>query len=264
MKIKVARKLILDYGDIMSEKIVEALVNGGKASAGPPLGPALGPLGVNIGEIISAINEKTKDFSGMQVPVKVIVGDDKSFKIEVGTPPVSALIKKEAKIEKLSSNPKEENVADLKIEQIIKIAKAKRDAMNSTDMKSIVKQIVGTCVSAGILIEGKNPKIVMKEIEEGKYDDEISHEKTELSAEELKELEEEMKKLAEERKKHEEEMREKANKIMNEMKGRKRHEIVAKMEEEGVSQDIINELLPKEGGKEVEVKESGTKASPSK
>ena len=79
----------------MSEKI-EALVEGGKASAGPPLGPALGPLGVNIGEVINTINEKTKDFAGMQVPVTVIVDDKKNFEIKVGTPPASAMTESNA------------------------------------------------------------------------------------------------------------------------------------------------------------------------
>ncbi|HLC99052.1 MAG TPA: 50S ribosomal protein L11, partial [Candidatus Nanoarchaeia archaeon] len=107
----------------MPKQTVEALVNGGQATAAPPLGPALGPLGVNIGQVISDINKKTADFKGMQVPVKIIVDTDtKKFDITIGTPPASALIKKEAKIEKGSGNPLADKIADLKIEQIIKIA----------------------------------------------------------------------------------------------------------------------------------------------
>ena len=80
----------------MASQTVEALVEGGKASAAPPLGPALGPLGVNIGQVISAINQKTDSFKGMQVPIKVIVDTStKKFEITVGTPPAAALIKKE-------------------------------------------------------------------------------------------------------------------------------------------------------------------------
>ncbi len=80
---------------------IPALVEGGKASAGPPLGPALGPLGVNINQIIAAINEQTKEFKGITVPVKVIVDKDtKQFEVAIGSPPVSALIKKELGIEK--------------------------------------------------------------------------------------------------------------------------------------------------------------------
>ena len=79
---------------------VEALVDAGKASAGPPLGPALGPSGVNVKEVVNQINSQTKDMEGMQVPVKVKVGDDKSFTIEVGTPPASSLIKQILGIDK--------------------------------------------------------------------------------------------------------------------------------------------------------------------
>ena len=80
----------------MAKQTIEALVDGGKVSAGPPLGPALGPIGVNIGEVIAAINEKTRDMAGMKVPVKVIVDTEtREFEVEVGTPPTSALIKKE-------------------------------------------------------------------------------------------------------------------------------------------------------------------------
>ena len=75
---------------------IEALVDGGQASAGPPLGPALGPMGINIKAVIDKINEETKAFDGMKVPVKVIVDTSaKTFEIEVGTPPTSSLIMKE-------------------------------------------------------------------------------------------------------------------------------------------------------------------------
>jgi large subunit ribosomal protein L11 len=77
----------------MAEQTVESLVEGGKATAAPPLGPALGPLGVNIGQVVAEINKKTESFKGMQVPVKVIVDSEtKDFKVTVGTPPASALI----------------------------------------------------------------------------------------------------------------------------------------------------------------------------
>ncbi len=85
----------------MAKETVEALVEGGKATAAPPLGPALGPKGVNIGQVVAEINKKTESFKGMQVPVKVIIDPDtKEFEITVGTPPASSLIKKETGIEK--------------------------------------------------------------------------------------------------------------------------------------------------------------------
>lgn len=69
--------------------IAEALVGGGKASPGPPLGPSLGPLGVNVKAIIDKVNEQTKDFAGMQIPIKIIIEDNKQFSIDVGTPPTT-------------------------------------------------------------------------------------------------------------------------------------------------------------------------------
>ena len=80
----------------MSKITIPAIVEGGKATAGPPLGPALGPLGVNIGGIIDEINKKTGPFAGLKVPVKVIVDKEtKKFEIEVGSPSTGELLKKE-------------------------------------------------------------------------------------------------------------------------------------------------------------------------
>ena len=107
--------------------IVKALIPGGKATPGPPLGPSLGPLGINIKSVIDKINEETKEYNGMQVPVSIIVNDDKSFTIEVGVPPTSALLMKEIGIEKGSGKPNTEKVGDISIEKIIKIAKMKKD-----------------------------------------------------------------------------------------------------------------------------------------
>jgi len=154
---------------------IEVLVEGGKANAGPPLGPALGPLGVNVMQVVNAINEKTKHFDGMKVPVKVIVDPKtKSFEIEVGTPPVTALILKELGIEKGSGNPREEKVGNLSMDQVIKIAKMKYGDLLGKDLKRKVKEVIGSCVSIGVNVEGKSPKEVQKEIDEGKYDSKFS------------------------------------------------------------------------------------------
>ncbi|RLF43394.1 MAG: 50S ribosomal protein L11 [Thermoplasmata archaeon] len=154
---------------------IEVLVEGGKASAGPPLGPALGPLGVNVMQVVNAINEKTKHFDGMKVPVKVIVDPKtKSFEIEVGTPPVTALILKELGIEKGSGNPREQKVGNLSMDQVIKIAKMKYGDLLGKDLKRKVKEVIGSCVSIGVNVEGKSPKEVQKEIDEGKYDSKFS------------------------------------------------------------------------------------------
>jgi len=151
-------------------QVVETLVEGGKATPGPPLGPALGPLGVNIPAVVAAINEKTKDFAGMKVPVKVIVDPKtKEFEIEVGTPPTSALILRELGVEKGSSDAKNSSVGNLTMEQVVKIARMKRDGMLASSMRSAVKEVLGTCVSVGVTVEGKHPKEVQKEVDEGKY-----------------------------------------------------------------------------------------------
>lgn len=177
---------------------VKVLVEGGKATAAPPLGPALGPLGVNIGQIIGAINDKTKIFAGMQVPVTVKVKEDKTFTVDVGTPPVSALIKKEAGLEKLSGRPKDEKFANIKIEQCIKVAKMKIDAMGTSVLKNAVKQVVGSCVTYGILVEGKEPKDIIKDIDSGVFDAKIKAEKTDIDAKQKKEIDDDRRKLAKE------------------------------------------------------------------
>lgn len=153
--------------------IVEALVDGGRASAGPPLGPALGPKGVNIGQVIERINERTKAFDGMKVPVKVLINDDKSFEIKVGTPPVSALIKSELGISLGAGNPKAEKVGDLTLDQAKKIADMKQDDLLGNDVKSRVLEIAGSCVSIGVKIDGKTPKIFQKDVKDGLYDDQF-------------------------------------------------------------------------------------------
>jgi large subunit ribosomal protein L11 len=153
---------------------ISALVTGGGASAGPPLGPALGPLGVNIMEVIKAINEKTKDFEGMKVPVTVSVDPDtKKWDIEVGIPSAAALILKEAGIQKGSGTSGTEWVGDVTIESIVKVANTKLEKSYASSLKSVAKTIIGTCLALGIKIEGKTPKEITAEINEGKWDEKL-------------------------------------------------------------------------------------------
>lgn len=150
---------------------IEALVEGGKASAGPPLGPALGPMGVNIMQVINTINEKTKDFQGMKVPVKVIIDPkSKDFTIEVGTPPAASLILNELGLEKGSGAPSSHKIGNLSIDQAIKIAKMKYDSLLGKEIKQKTKEIIGTCITIGVNVEGKNPKEIQKAIENGDFD----------------------------------------------------------------------------------------------
>ena len=150
---------------------VEVLVEGGRATPGQPLGPALGPLGVNIPKIVAEINNKTKAFDGMKVPVKIIIDSKtKNFEIKVGTPPTSSLISKELGVEKGSGSPKANKVGNLTIAQAIKVAEMKGDSLMGKDLKMRVLEVVGTCTSMGVTIEGMEPKVARTEILAGKFD----------------------------------------------------------------------------------------------
>jgi large subunit ribosomal protein L11 len=154
------------------KKTFEALVSGGQATAGPPLGPILGPLGVNLMAIVNRINELTADFSGVKVPVKITVDvDTKDFEVEVGVPPTVALIVKELGVEKGSGNPKVEKVGNLTLEQVKKIAKNKMGQSYAKTLKAAVMEVLGTCVSIGVTVEGKDPREIQKEIKSGSYED---------------------------------------------------------------------------------------------
>jgi len=231
----------------MGKESVDVMIAGGKASAAPPLGPALGPLGVNIKAVVDEINNKTASFNGMQVPVKVTVDTDtKEFDISIGTPPASALIKKECGVQKGASNPKLEKVADLKIEQVMKVAQMKEDALLGKTLKEKVKEIAGTCQSLGVMIEGKPAHDAIDDINKGIYDAKISSGKTELTAAELKELEEEKKHLQEELKLKQEEYEKLGNKIIGEMKNKSNKAIRDKMVDAGIPLTVVDKLAPKE------------------
>lgn len=155
--------------------VIPALIEGGKASAAPPLGPALGPSGLNIGEVIAAINEKTRAFAGISVPIKVIVDKaKKSYEIEVGTPPASALIKRELG---LSVPVKEEAgkkgktvIGNLSFDQLLKVCDMKKDSSLSKTKKALAKEMCGTCLSLGVTVDGMPAKEAIAAIAAGKYD----------------------------------------------------------------------------------------------
>ena len=149
---------------------VEALVDGGKATAGPPLGPALGPKGVDIGKIITAINDKTAVFAGMKVPVKLLIADGKSFEITVGTPPMSALIKSELNLAKGSSNNTKEFVGNMTLDQAKNLAKMKEDSLLGATEKARVLEVAGAAVTVGVTIDGKKPKDFQAAVKAGEYD----------------------------------------------------------------------------------------------
>ena len=151
----------------MADVTIAGLIEGGKASGGPPFGPALGPLGVNINTIVAEINQKTKAFEGIKIPVKVIVNaETKEFKIEVGAPPTSALILKEIGAP-LGAKAKGEIVGNITLEQIKKVAKSKDATIYGNDLGAKVSQILGTCKSIGVTCEGEDPRAVIAKIKSG-------------------------------------------------------------------------------------------------
>jgi len=158
------------------KETIELLIDGGKASPGPTTAPKFAALKINMGEVFKSVNEKTKDYSGMQVPVKVIIDrNTKEYEIKIGTPPVSSLIKKElgigvAKITEEDKTKGKVSVGSLGFEKVVNVAKAKMEDFLSNDLKNAVKQVLGTCVSMKVFVNEKPAKEISKEIDEGKFD----------------------------------------------------------------------------------------------
>jgi len=175
---------------------LKLLVDGGEMKPGPSVSQKLGPLGLNLGKIISDINKETANFKGMKVPVILdIDAKTKDFKLKVLTPPLSELLKKEFKLDKGSPQPDKIKKANASIEQIIKIAKMKQQGMFVNDLKASVKTVIGACISLGIIIESKSPKEVIEEINQGKYDDLIKSENEKPSPEKIKKLSSDFEKI---------------------------------------------------------------------
>lgn len=155
----------------MTKETVDVLIKGGQATPAPPIGPALSQLKVNAAQVVKDINDKTASFKGMEVPVKIIIDTEtKKWDIKVGTPPVSALIRKEMKVDKLAFI-KEGNKTlpgSIKLESIVSIAKSKDSIPGN--LKNRVLQVLGTCVSGGVLVDGRSPKDVQQDIKNGKIE----------------------------------------------------------------------------------------------
>lgn len=151
----------------MAEVMIAGLIEGGKATGGPPFGPALGPLGVPVNKIIDEINSKTKQFEGVKIPVKVFVnGETKEFRVEVGSPPTSALILKELGIAS-GAKTKDEVVGNLTLEQVKKIAKTKEASIYGRTMEAKMSQVLGTCKSMGVKCENEDPRVIIKKLTAG-------------------------------------------------------------------------------------------------
>ncbi|MEK6844513.1 MAG: 50S ribosomal protein L11 [Nanoarchaeota archaeon] len=168
---------------------VKLIVDGGKMQPGPAVSQQLGPMGINLGKVISSVNDSTKGFAGMKVPVEIEVNSKtKEFTIHVFSPPVAELIKKELGLEKGSGQPNKVKVGNIAFERIVSIAQTKLPGLLAKDLRAAVKLIVGTCVSLGVLIDNKEAKEIERSIESGTYDNEIDNQITEVSSEKKTDL----------------------------------------------------------------------------
>ncbi|MGC8661597.1 MAG: 50S ribosomal protein L11 [Nitrososphaeria archaeon] len=161
----------------MAEKEKKAfsfIVPGGEANAGPPIGPALGPLALNVMQVVKKINDLTADYKGMKVPVSVEVYSDKTFNVIVKLPPTSALILKEVGLQKGSAKAGTEWAGNITLDSVVKVAKNKYDYTSAKTLKGAVKMVVGTCASLGIKVENEEPEKILAEIDSGTWDAKIS------------------------------------------------------------------------------------------
>ncbi len=133
---------------------IKLQIPGGQGTPAPPVGPALGQHGVNIGQFVTQFNEKTKDSQGMILPVEISVFKDKSFTFIIKSPPAAVLLKKAAGIAKGSSEPNREKVGKVTKAQIQEIAKIKLADLNVNELDMAGKIIEGTAQSMGIKVEG--------------------------------------------------------------------------------------------------------------
>jgi large subunit ribosomal protein L11 len=162
--------------------VIKLIVDGGAMKPGPTIAQQLGPMGINIGKVIEDVNKATAGFKGVKVPVELNVdAKTKKYNITVSSPPVAELLKKELGLEKGSGEAGKVKIANVAIEQVINVAKTKLPNMLACDLKNAVKLVLGSCVSLGLLVENQSPVAVIREVNEGKYDNEISKEKTEVS-----------------------------------------------------------------------------------
>lgn len=156
----------------MPTKSIKIVVEGGNVKPGPPLAPTLSQLGLNVGEVIKKLNEATSNFKGMSVPVTIEVDTiTKKYEIKVGIPTTTALLLKEAGATEPSGDPQHKKIGNLTLEQVIRVAIMKKPSLTAKTLKAAVKSILGTAKSIGLTVENRDPKELVKEVEEGKYDD---------------------------------------------------------------------------------------------
>lgn len=135
------------------KKNLKLIIEGGKATPAPPLGPSLAPYGINIGEFCNKFNQVTKDLEGVQIPVEITIYEDRTFEFVLRKPPISYLIKKELGLEKGSGEAGKNIVGKLTKEQIRKIAEEKLPDLNTKDIEKAMKIVAGVARSMGVEIE---------------------------------------------------------------------------------------------------------------
>ena len=139
----------------MAQKVtgyIKLQIPAAKATASPPVGPALGQHGVNISQFIKEFNERTKDQAGFKIPVVITVYADRSFTFITKTPPAALLIKKACGIDKASGVPQRDKVATISKEDLRKIAEQKMPDLNCTSVEAAMSMIAGTCRSMGVIV----------------------------------------------------------------------------------------------------------------
>lgn len=161
-----------------SEKVVvKALVTGGSASGGPPIGPSVGPTGINIKDVVDKINEETQMFKGLSVPVRIVCDPEtKQFEIHIETPSTASLLMKEMGAVQGSPDCQEEKIGDLTLDQVKSVVEAKKDTFLDKTFKAAMKTVLGTALSIGATVEGEDPRIIQKRIDNGEYNDQITEE----------------------------------------------------------------------------------------
>lgn len=168
---------------------IKLLIDGGDMKPGPAIAQQLGPLGINIGKVISEVNLATSNFRGMKVPVELNIDEKtKGFTVDTSSPPTSELLKKELNLEKGTADHKNIKMGNASIEDVIKVAKIKHPNMLEKDLKAAVKSVLGTCSSIGILVENIEPKQLIEEVNNNKFNKEINSESSQTSPEKRKKL----------------------------------------------------------------------------
>jgi large subunit ribosomal protein L11 len=154
------------------KKTLRFIIEGGKATPGPPLGPALSPYKINVMEVVNAVNNATKEYEGLPVPVEITVDTDtRKFEVNVGIPTTTALLMKYAGAKEPTGDPAHKKIGDVKFEDVIKIAIIKKEQLTAKTLKNAIKTILGTAHAVGVTVDGKDPKDIAKLIDQGYYDE---------------------------------------------------------------------------------------------